>query len=66
MSIRCRLDGGILLNLSRLNHILALQSNNQTAVVEACVLNGELDKEARVKLVTSTHQTRFPSTTYST
>ncbi|TGE46102.1 hypothetical protein C6P27_11030 [Weissella confusa] len=46
MCIRCRLDGGILLNLSRLNHILSLQSNNQTAVVEACVLNGELDKEA--------------------
>jgi FAD/FMN-containing dehydrogenases len=29
------LDGSILLNLSRLNHIVALQPENQTAVVEA-------------------------------
>ena len=41
------LDGSILLNLSRLNHIVALQPENQTAVVEAGVLNGDLDQAAR-------------------
>lgn len=41
------IDDSILLNLSRLNRILKLEPENQLAVVEPGVLNGDLDRAAR-------------------
>jgi FAD/FMN-containing dehydrogenase len=41
------LTGSLILNVSRMNHILALEPANQIAVVEPGVLNGDLDIAAR-------------------
>lgn len=41
------LDDGIVLNLSQLNQILEINIPNQYAVVQAGVLNADLDKEVR-------------------
>lgn len=41
------LTGSLILNLSRMNHILSIEPENQVAVVEPGVLNGDLDAEAR-------------------
>lgn len=40
-------SGGIVLNLSRLNRIIEVNTADQTAIVEAGVLNGTLDEEVR-------------------
>ena len=41
------LSGSLILNLSRMNHILSIEPENQVAVVEPGVLNGDLDVETR-------------------
>ena len=41
------LSGSLILNLSRMNHILSIEPENQVAVVEPGVLNGDLDAETR-------------------
>lgn len=40
-------NGGIVLNLTKLNKIIEINTADQTAVVEAGVLNGTLDEEVR-------------------
>lgn len=40
-------DGGLVLKLTELNRIIEINTADQTAVVEAGVLNGTLDKEVR-------------------